>query len=237
MSAVSIRVAAATDVGHVRRRNEDHAVIATTLLTGSSARRDDSHPLPLLVAALDGMGGHPAGDVASRLVAEALATTPPPTDGAAVADLVDTLQRLLTDHMDRHPETVAMGTTLSAAALHRPDRALVFGIGDSSALWWADDRLDPVLPRDRAPGGGITQVLGGSFAREDLRAHVAVLDGPGRLVLCTDGVADVVGASGISDLVAGSDLAAATDGLVRAALAAGGPDNATAVLVDLAAAN
>lgn len=233
MSAVSIRVAAATDVGQVRRRNEDHAVVGTNLLTGSRGRLDGTHPLPLLVAALDGMGGHPAGDVASRLVAEALAATPPPAGEPDVTDLVDGLQRLLLDHMDDHPDTMAMGTTLAAATVHRPDRALVFGVGDSSALWWSQDRLDPVLPRDRAPGGGITQVLGGSFERDDLHPHVALVAGPGRLVLCTDGIADVVGAQGIADLVAGSDLAAAADGLVAAAVAAGGPDNATVVLVDL----
>lgn len=235
MSAVSIRVAAATDVGHVRRRNEDHAVVGASRLTGGNAHLDDTHALPLLVAALDGMGGHPAGDVASRLVAEALGATPPPADEPAVTDLVDHLQHLLVQHMESNPDTVAMGTTMAAAALHRPDTALVFGVGDSSALWWSHDRLDPVLPRDRAPGGGITQVLGGSFTRDDLHPHVAVVAGPGRLVLCTDGIADVVGGEAIGDLVGGSDLAAAADSLVAAALAAGGPDNATVVLVDLAA--
>lgn len=229
----SLRLAAATDVGHVRARNEDHAVVATTLVTGARASLDESASLPTLVAVLDGMGGHPAGDVASGLAASALADTPPPEDPDDVADVVRGLHDVLVRHMADHPETTTMGTTLVAATIDAPHSALVFGVGDSMAIWLDDEGATSLLPLDRSPMGGITQVLGGSRGPAPLDPHVRRITGPGRLALVTDGISDVVAAAAIVDALEDADLAASADRLVRAALDRGAPDNATVVLADL----
>src|SRR5882672_1261579 len=62
-----IEAGAATDVGKVRRQNEDNYLVAT--------RRG-------LWAVADGMGGHEAGDVASRVVVEELDAITAPTTAA-----------------------------------------------------------------------------------------------------------------------------------------------------------
>lgn len=230
---MTVHVAAATDVGHVRRRNEDHAVVGTALLTGASGDRSDRLDPPFVVAVLDGMGGHPAGDVASRLAAEGLAAADPPADTEAVAAVVDDLQAVLCAHMRDEADTTAMGTTLVAATIHDSHRALVYGVGDSSAWWWADDRLGEVLPRDRGPFGGISQVLGGSTEATDLHPHVEPITGPGRLVLCSDGLADVVAPEDCHDALAADDPAVAAAAMVTLALDRGAPDNVTVAVVDL----
>lgn len=226
-------VAAATDVGHVRRRNEDHAVVGTTLMTGDHDEVSDQLASPAMLAVLDGMGGHPAGDVASRLVAEVVAEADLPVDRDAVADLVASMQRRLLAHMRDHPETTGMGTTLAAASLLDPATALVIGIGDSAALWWADDLID-VVPRDRSEGGWITQVLGGSSEADHLDAHVLELIGPGRLLLASDGLTDVVEPPVVAAALRDHpEPAKAARTLVEAALQRGGPDNVTVVVADL----
>ncbi len=228
-----VHVAAATDVGHLRRRNEDHAVVGGVRLTGAQATHDDRVDTPVVVAVLDGMGGHPAGDVASRLVAEALGEVDPPTDAAAVQALVDDLARLLLTHMEDHVETTAMGTTLVGATVRDQHRALVYGVGDSSAWWWAHGRLAEILPRDRGRFGGISQVLGGGAVAEPLAPHVEAVTGPGRLVLSSDGLADVVEPDACAAALADDDPATAAATLVDLALARGGPDNVTVAIVDL----
>lgn len=229
---VDVRVVAATHVGHLRRRNEDHAVVAGTLLTGPSGDLDTRVDSPAVVAVLDGMGGHPAGDVASRLAAEAMVAGDVPTAEDEIAAVVDDLESTLVAHMRDHPDTTAMGTTLVAASLVDDTRAVVFGVGDSTARWWQDGASTNLLPLDRGPFGGITQVLGGSSSEESLRPHVATVEGPGRLLLCTDGLSDVVAPAMVDDLLGGDDPAAVAAALVEAALDRGGPDNVTLVLVD-----
>lgn len=232
---MDVHVVAATDVGHLRQRNEDHAVAAGVLLTGPETGLEDRITEPSVVAVLDGMGGHPAGDVASRLAGEAIAAARVPTDAAEVADLVENLEELLVRHMRDHPDTTAMGTTLVAASLLDDAHAMVFGVGDSTARWWQNGTSTSLLALDRGPFGGITQVLGGSTGTEALHPHVTTVEGPGRLLLCSDGLSDVVGTALIDDLLAEVDAATAVSTLVDAALAAGGPDNVTVVVVDLAA--
>lgn len=230
---MTVHVAAATDVGHVRRRNEDHAVIGPILLTGAAADHADHLDTPVVVAVLDGMGGHPAGDVASRLAAQGLAAADPPANADAVASVVDDLEAALYAHMRKHMDTTAMGTTLVAATVHDAHHALVYGVGDSSAWWWADGRLGELLPRDRGPFGGISQVLGGSTEAGDIHPHVEPVTGPGRLVLCSDGLADVVDPADCAPALAEEDPAAAAAALVALAIDHGGPDNVTVAVVDL----
>ncbi len=226
-------VAAATDVGHLRRRNEDHAVVGATVLTGEHDEVAEQLSAPSLLAVMDGMGGHPAGDVASRLVADVLVAADQPVDRDGIADLVASMQHRLVGHMREHPETTGMGTTLVAASLLAPFRVLVIGIGDSSALWLTEDLVD-VVPRDRSAGGWITQVLGGAAEADHLDAHVLELSGPGRLLLASDGLTDVVEPAAIATILNDhAEPAKAARALVEAALARGGPDNVTVVLADL----
>lgn len=230
-----VSVAAATDVGHVRRRNEDHAVVGTALVTGDHDEVAEDVATPALLAVLDGMGGHPAGDVASGLVARVVVEADLPVDRDGVAGLVADMQHRLIAHMEDHPETTGMGTTLSAVSLTGPSTGLVIGIGDSAALWWTDELVD-VVPRDRGPGGWITQVLGGATEPDHLDAHVLELTGPGRLLLATDGLTDVVEPGVVAMALRDhAEPAKAARALVDAALERGAPDNVTVVVADFPA--
>lgn len=238
--ASTCHVVAATNVGHTRSSNDDHAVVGQTILNGDRAAHDDVVDLPVLLAVMDGMGGHPAGDVASRLVAEHLTAVDPTdlTQPRQVQALVDDLDRRLVSHMQTHPDTTTMGTTLVAAAVHAPDAALVFAVGDSLALWSTGEQFQAVFPPDRSSWGGITQVLGGSRGADDansLHPHVLEVVGPGRLLLSSDGLTDMLGRDELAAAMAVDDLRAAAIDLVDRALAAGGHDNVTVVIMDLAA--
>lgn len=232
---MDLPVAAATHVGHVRQRNEDHAVVGTTLVGGEQAVHDERLAMPGMVAVLDGMGGHPAGDVASRLVAELLADREVVTSPGEADELVRAAQAALAAHMRKHPRTRTMGTTLVAAALPASDRAMVVGVGDSSALMLANGRITELVRRDRSGLGWITQVLGGVDVQEPLDPHVVEVTGPGRLLLCSDGLADVVPDGDVEQVLRQSENPrAATEQLVELALSRGGPDNVTVAVIDLA---
>lgn len=230
-----VAVAAATDIGRVRRRNEDHALVATTVLSGDHAEHAATVEPPAVVAVMDGLGGHPAGDVASGIVARVLAEADVPVDGDDVDDLVATMQERLARHMREDPETVAMGTTLVGASLLDATSAMVIGIGDSVALWW-DGALHLAVELDRSPGGWITQTLGGGLVDDRLEPHLAEVTGPGRLLLASDGLTDLVDVDTIADVLRHHDAPADVVGhLVATALERGGHDNITIVVADLLA--
>ena len=108
----------ATDVGKVRKVNEDSFL--------------DRPDLGVWVVA-DGMGGHSAGDVASRMVVEALAAVPADGGLAKVADeFEDRLNKANTDlvTLARESRKKTIGCTVVALAL-RQDHALVAWAGDS----------------------------------------------------------------------------------------------------------
>lgn len=228
--------AAITDVGRIRQRNEDHAVVASRLVAGDHDEHAVELDVPTIAGVLDGMGGHPAGDVASRLAAEVLASSEPPRDAAGARDVVMEMQRRVYEHMEEVPEYRRMGTTVVFASLVDTDRAIVAGVGDSSA-WWVDhEGLRTVVEEDRSVAGWITQCIGGMAAMDEVVPHVAEVQGPGRLLLCTDGLADVVDPHHAEGVLHDADTpkdAART--LVDLALDRGAPDNVTVVVLDLAA--
>lgn len=232
---MNVPVAAITEVGRVRQRNEDQAVLGSRLVAGDRDEHVTDLLVPTVVGVLDGMGGHPAGDVASRLAAEVLADAAPPTAAEEFEGLVNAMQERLYAAMDEQPEMRRMGTTVVLASVLDEGRALVAGVGDSSAYWFGEDGLDLVVAEDRSIAGWITQCIGGTVSRDRLRPHVGEVTGPGRLLLCTDGVADVVDPADVEavlrEAVSVKDV---VHDLAGRALEAGGPDNVTAVALDLA---
>ena len=232
---MTLAVAAATHVGRVRDRNEDHAVVADRLVSGpQEAYAEPDVTPPMLLGVLDGMGGHPAGDVASGIAAQVLAKSEPPSTEDDVGTIVAAMQQAVHEHMESVPATTGMGTTLVVASLLDANRALIGAVGDSAALWYADGDVQPVVSTDRSRGGLITQCIGGTRVMEPLRPHVVEVRGPGRLLLCTDGLTDVLDEHDLTAAlrrgVGPQDVA---EDLVDRAVRGGGPDNVTVVLADL----
>jgi serine/threonine protein phosphatase PrpC len=126
------------------------------------------------------------------------------------------------------PARTGMATTVVIATLG-DGTARVAHVGDSRAyLRDPDGRLHQVT-HDHGMGGYITQALG---LDRGVEPDVTEVDTPpgARLLLCSDGLSNMVDAASIGSLLGDGDAKAACDGLVDAALGNGGIDNVTVIV-------
>lgn len=210
-----MQVAYRTEVGHVRARNED-AVLA--------------RPERGVLAVADGLGGHPAGDVASLTAVRSLDEAPL-SEGSGTEDLLAAVRAAHEAVLQaaEEPDRAGMGTTLVLAVVGE-DTARIAHVGDSRAYL-----LDPggdlrAVTRDHGMHGYLTQALG--LDREVHPDVTEVACPPGsRLLLCTDGLTNMVDDEALATLLGRGDAQQACDSLVEAALDAGGVDNVTVAVV------
>lgn len=228
-----------------RSRNED-AALAFRLPDGR-----------LAVAVADGMGGHQAGDVASRTAVEAfhraLASDPAADDRAALENAFRAAADAVTGAASGGRE--GMGTTL-VAALVRGDAAWVAHAGDSRAVLVLPDAVVPLTEDHTVVNDALRA---GQITDEEARVHPfrhavsrALGEGPvepdvalvardrwngaprAALLLGSDGLFNHVSETEILDAFARApDLDAAVARLVLSAIRNGGDDNVTAVAVQL----
>ncbi len=217
----------------------------------------EDHAYGVVVA--DGIGGADFGDFASQLAVETilqaagLATSwlmrfkdlDAQDVRKRVAAYVDRIQEAFRKIYRVSPETQKMGTTLTAAYL-MPPHAITANIGDSRAYLFRDGQLvqvthDQTLAQTLIDAGAksdevrrfgniLMNSLGAS--REDVDVDVVHVElQPGdRLLLCTDGLSDMVDADSISSTLKTNEVGVACGKLVDLALAAGGKDNITVVV-------
>jgi protein phosphatase len=228
--------AARTDTGLVRSNNED-------MILDRPERR--------MWAVADGMGGHAYGEVASRMTVEALDALPPGDSlQQAVAQarvcLLDVNGALLAEAAARNVPVI--GTTL----------VLLLASGRCGICVWAgDSRIylcrggslhqltrdhnqfeelqarNHLSPADALayPGASmITRALGAAAMLELEEIQVQVSDGD-IFLLCSDGLSNAVSLEAMFGALTGGDCAQAADTLVELALAAGGRDNISVVVV------
>jgi serine/threonine protein phosphatase PrpC len=246
-SALALSATAFTHVGAVRTHNED-SIAVDDLVTSQSMdqpmtmQRTVLAPMVCLVA--DGLGGHAGGEVASRFVAECLAErAAEATDSDALKGLLRAVDQALFAMMRERPALHGMGTTV--AGLHvAPAGLTVFNVGDSrvyrielSGLTQlsTDDTPGPKLPDGRTAAyttALLTQSLGGWHEPDGITPHVLPEPAPGRWLLCSDGLTDRLSPEAIAAHI-GEDDAASVSALFEAAMAAGGDDNISIVLVRL----
>ncbi len=245
MSQVELEHGAATDVGRVRRVNEDAYLAAP----------------PVFVVA-DGMGGYQGGDVASAIVVEEFRRLADdgydPRRGAEVvaATLAACQERITAFIAEQRAGGAAgyqAGTTAVVALLVEDEgpRWLLANLGDSRIYRWAGGRLDRVsvdhsLVQELIDAGRITaaqaavhphrhvvtRALGGDFADADY--FLLPVTAGERLLLCSDGVTEMLDDARVAAVLAdAAGASSAAEALVAAAVEAGGRDNATAVVVDV----
>lgn len=244
---VELRYGVATDVGLVREANEDSLL---------------AQP-PVFVVA-DGMGGHDGGEIASRIVVEEFALLAErgydPRGGPdAVLETLRSCQRRLKEYAATHRGSDGGpwhgGTTAVVALLVATDDGpawLLTNLGDSRVYRVAGGALlrvstDHSVVQELVDAGRIseeqarvhperhivTRALGGPDPL-DPDFFVVALGEAGRILLCTDGVTDLIRDAEIAAVLGDNpDPRDAADRLVAAAMAAGGIDNATAVVVDV----
>jgi protein phosphatase len=232
-------VAAITDPGRRRRRNEDAYVCE-----------------PPLFAIADGMGGAQAGEVASRLAAAALRESG--VDGGGekrIYDLIQEANRRVYDRSSTDPTTSGMGTTITVALVE--DGNVAFGhVGDSRAYLIRDRKMEQItedhslvnelmksgkLSREEAEAhpqrSVITRALG-TDPDVDVDTFTIAAQAGDVFLLCSDGLTDMLGEGEILELVEAneSDIDAGVKALVRAANRSGGEDNITVVAFEIASA-
>jgi PPM family protein phosphatase len=187
---VQLEVWIATRRSLAHTENEDRAVIGAEVISDASVVEHRSLSSPALLAALDGLGGHTAGDVASELAGRLLASAEVPRDEAAAADLLELADRTLHDAMRAEPSRTGMGATVAMVAVNG-EEAVAANAGDASAWRLREGKLEALSVTDRMGGSGVLQCLG---AHDGITPHVRQVSiEPGdRLLLASDGLTDVV---------------------------------------------
>lgn len=227
--------AAGTHQGMVRSNNED------SLFPTSSGEAET----PITVMVADGMGGAVGGEVASRLAVNAASST-----DVSPADRVAAGNRAIREEVAREPSLEGMGTTMTLVSLDPEGKAHVAHVGDSRAYLLRGGSLttlteDHTVAADLLARGQIspaeaaqhpqrhmlTRVLGLTrFLNVD--EEIIELETGDRLLLCSDGLIDMVPDEQIRDALTGNTAEEATWQLIDMANAAGGVDNITVIVVD-----
>jgi len=231
-----LRWATASHRGRIRPNNED-SVTPTASGHGEG---------PLVVAVADGMGGHAAGDVASRLAIEGALSI----DGSP-AERVEAANQAVLDGVGSDPARSGMGTTMTLVEIDG-NRATVAHVGDSRAYLIRDRSIrqitdDHTVVNEYVKAGTLTAEEAAVHPQRSMltralglmtRPEIDVIDldlEPGdRILLCSDGLTSMIDDDSIAGVLnTETDPEAATWRLIDEANAAGGNDNITVALVDV----
>jgi protein phosphatase len=270
-SLVRIDVSALSHPGRVRANNEDQFLVTrlarsmetmlSSLQPGDVPERADELNYAMVVA--DGMGGHAAGEVASRLAISALITlildVPDwifrvDEEGAPEIErrarrIVQQISSLLFERGREDAALRGMGSTLTAARSYGRD-LLIVHVGDSRAYLLRAGQLHRLTKDhtyaqmmvdcgrlqacDVASSGVahiLTNAIGGSTEQVDVDVDLLRLENGDRILLCSDGLTDLVDDDAITNTLTGSSTSSdACAELMRQALDGGGRDNITVIV-------
>jgi len=226
--------ATATHRGMVRDQNED-----SVFPTSSGESTDE-----VLAIVADGMGGHVAGEVASRIAINAAASSDlDPPDRVAAGN------RAIREEVSRDPALEGMGTTMTLLKVV-DDTAVIAHIGDSRAYLLRENELRQVTEDHTVAAEYVAQ---GQLSPEEAASHpqrhmllrtlgltrfvnvdeVNIDLEPGdRLLLCSDGLTEMVRDEAIGKILADGTPDEVVWNLVETANDAGGVDNITVVVVE-----
>ncbi len=257
---IRLLVGQRSDAGQVRDLNEDSMLTLT--LTPSYEGRIG--PALGLFSVADGMGGHEGGEIASKMSLQVLAAQAmrhifmPVMAGELVLDEdVTALLRQATIaandavYLARQKRENDMGTTLTAA-LVRDERLFLAHVGDCRAYRWNAQGLQHLTTDHSVVASMIAE---GRATPEEIYNHphrsviyrcigdkpTVEVDtdmlplGPGdRIILCSDGLWEMVRDEGIEDvMMQETDSQAACDLLVKHANLAGGEDNVSVIVIQV----
>jgi protein phosphatase len=269
---IRVSTSANTNVGRVRKNNEDHYLVCRLrrVMEVESTNLEPFQIPPMredvghLFAIADGMGGMASGEEASRLaisaglelVRDSARWHLDFTDPAEVDDLMATCRRYIRQINRRVYEQAAtnaamegMGTTLTVA-YSVGHRLFVIHVGDSR-IYLAHGGIlqqltrDHTVAQDLALSGQITQAEVKSHRMRNVLTNYIGSPGDGieaelhrldladgdRLMLCSDGLTDLVDDAQIASILdEESEPQATCDRLIDAALQAGGRDNVTVIV-------
>lgn len=230
--AVIVSSGAHSDRGPVRTTNQDAFI---------------DRPDLRLWAVADGMGGLRDGEIASRMVCDSLANTPIAAGlDEQIEGVIGQLEQVntyLRHNATRAVNPVQSGSTVAVLLIRETWCAAVWA-GDSRVYRLRNGSLsqlttDHSWSKDATTGvadeQAITRAVGGedAFSADTVRSDVRAGD---RFLLCSDGLSRALDDSALAELLKGREAAACCKDLVSQAIARGGTDNVTALIVDCGAA-
>lgn len=227
-----LKAAVLTRRGLGRAVNQDRVVVHQAVVESEQPTTAViTAEIPSLVAVLDGLGGHPAGDVAAALAARVIASgSGGVTTEPDLVALVEEANRLLYQTMATYPTLQYMGTTI-AGVLVTSDAVTVFHVGDSRVYFHAGEDLIQATADDWRDGY-VTQTLGGHGSFEPVRVHTSTEPPRDRRVLAaTDGLFAHTDRATLSRAMNGP-LEAVPDQLSRVAVESGNPDDFSVAVIE-----
>ena len=239
-----MQVVSRTHVGLVRENNEDALLVRE----------------PYLFAVADGMGGYAAGEIASRAILKAFEAA---THSLRHQQGEQNIHKVLVEAFDKanthvfkmavsNDKYTGMGTTMTALYLPGDGTAYCCHVGDSRLYTYREGNLvqvtrDHTYVADLQASGEITEeeafihpqrhvLMKALGVEESVRAdslHFKLLPDD-RLLLCSDGLSDMLRQQEILDLMGGEDINSVADQLLERSLCNGGRDNVSFILIGLA---
>ncbi len=232
-----------TDIGVNRRMNQDYFYVSTEPVGN----------LPNIFIVADGMGGHKAGDVASR---EAVNTIISEISENTSNDLVSIMEKAIETANEKllvksqsTPEFEGMGTTLVMASVCN-DVIYIANIGDSRLYVIGEEirqitrdhsfvqemvtlgKLDKNSAKNHEKKNYLTRALGVEKGTMADFFEIKSIKGE-KLLMCSDGLTNMVEDDDIKNIVNGeTDIREAVKTLIEVANKNGGMDNITAVLIE-----
>lgn len=233
-----------SDIGKRRKLNQDYVYTS----------EQPVGPVPNLFIVADGMGGHNAGDLASRLAVNTIVEVIAASQEKELEDMfeaaIELANRKVYDHACRNPELEGMGTTVVAATCS-DGRLFVANVGDSRLYVvgrhgmkqvtrdhsWVEEMvrrggLGKEEARNHPDRNIITRAVGAEekvkpdFFRVELKEGDMVL-------MCTDGLTNMLEDEEIRMALDGArDLVEQAETLVRRANENGGRDNISVILIE-----
>lgn len=238
-----VQMAGACDTGIARDHNEDAIAI----------QEDDGRGYHLALVC-DGMGGHSAGEVASALAVSVInefiesnfANVEP---SELLREAFSRASSAIDDQAQHNPTAHGMGCT-SVAVLGVRDQFWVAHAGDSRAYLVRGETAEQIttdhtmvqelveqglLTPEQAAAhpyrGRISRCLGHGKQKSDADVGQFVMEKGDNLLICSDGLSDVVDGPELAALVGQRDVRDASRRLIEAANKAGGPDNISAIVL------
>ncbi|MGH3491744.1 MAG: PP2C family protein-serine/threonine phosphatase [Sciscionella sp.] len=231
-----LRYAARSDRGLVRSNNQDSVYAG-----------------PRLLAVADGMGGHAAGEVASKIVIAAMAPLDDDEPGEdLINQLIEAVQSgngAISELVAGEPEMDGMGTTLTAV-LFAGSRLGIAHVGDSRAYLLRGGTLSQITHDDSfvqslVDEGRITSeeaathpqrsLLLKALTGNEVEVHPTIREARAgdRYLLCSDGLSGFVSHETLTDAIQISDPGESANRMIELALKAGGADNVTVIIADV----
>lgn len=258
---MTVEYSARSHVGFVRENNEDNLYVEGVMLTPEIRERpfaiDGVADTPAIFAVCDGMGGEEDGEVASLLAVQTLSDS----EGIIKAAISERLDETVQSYATVVSETVRAktadsgkrtGTTL-ALAIAADNAVSCYNIGDSRIYCYrkagfrqitndhtvaAGQIKDGLITASQASelkgGNKLTRCIG--IGDDSIVESYPPITGKCRILICSDGLTDLVSADEIETVLRDSPRTAyAADSLLDAALRYGGKDNTTVIVIDVKA--